>query len=98
LKFVLLAQSGDLTITVLCGRFRISRKTGYKWIEHYRQNGQPALANRSRAPKQIHHRPTDEIEKVITAERRKQRLGSVQKFLRFIHCFIFLTSLMNQPA
>jgi putative transposase len=32
----------------LCGRFGISRKTGYKWIERYEQHGAEALEDRSR--------------------------------------------------
>lgn len=71
LKFVLLAQSGEFTITELCERFKISRKTGYKWIERYQQEGRSGLTDRSSAPKQVHHRTPDEIEKVITAVRRK---------------------------
>jgi transposase InsO family protein len=32
----------------LCGRFGISRKTGYKWIERYEQHGAEALEDRTR--------------------------------------------------
>ena len=32
----------------LCERYGISRKTGYKWVERYRQGGIEALAERSR--------------------------------------------------
>lgn len=32
----------------LCERYGISRKTGYKWVERYRQGGHDALAERSR--------------------------------------------------
>ena len=71
LEFVLLAQTGEFTITELSKRFKISRKTGYKWIQRYKQEGHAGLMDRSRAPKQVHHRTPDEIEKLITAERRK---------------------------
>ena len=37
----------------------------------YKQEGHAGLMDRSRAPKQVHHRTHDEIEKLITAERRK---------------------------
>lgn len=36
----------------LCERYGISRKTGYKWIERYRESGVEGLAERSRRP---HH-------------------------------------------
>lgn len=38
----------------LCERYGISRKTGYKWVERYREEGMAGLAERSRRP---HHRP-----------------------------------------
>ena len=34
----------------LCARYRVSRKTGYKWIERYRQEGAEGLEERSRRP------------------------------------------------
>lgn len=35
----------------LCGQYGISRKTGYKWVERYREDGMEALSDRSRRPK-----------------------------------------------
>jgi transposase InsO family protein len=34
----------------LCARYRVSRKTGYKWIERYQQEGAEGLEERSRRP------------------------------------------------
>jgi len=39
-------------VTELCRRYGISRKTGYKWAERYRDGGVAALAERSHAPLQ----------------------------------------------
>ncbi|MFV3308924.1 integrase core domain-containing protein [Pseudomonas sp. NY15181] len=36
------------SFTVLCERFGISRKTGYKWVERYRQSGLEGLGEQSR--------------------------------------------------
>ena len=41
------------SIKDLCEWFKISRKTGYKWINRYDEGGREALADRSRAPQ--HH-------------------------------------------
>ena len=38
-QFVSLAATGRFTFTELCADFRISRKTGHKWRERYRQEG-----------------------------------------------------------
>src|SRR5213595_191954 len=41
------------TVTELCARYGVSRKTGYKWLARYADVGVAGLAERSRAP----HRP-----------------------------------------
>lgn len=40
----------------LCQRYGISRKTGYKWVERYREHGVEGLQERSRRP---HHHATE---------------------------------------
>lgn len=50
-EFVELAKQTECDMTSLCERFGISRKTGYKWIERYKQEGDSGLKNRSRRPK-----------------------------------------------
>ncbi len=50
LEFVQLAVVADSNISLLCRRFGISRKTGYKWLKRYRQDGVAGLQDVSRAP------------------------------------------------
>ena len=47
--FVSEALRRQRTMEQLCLAYGISRKTGYKWLERYRQGGEPALADRSHA-------------------------------------------------
>ena len=42
--------SGDFTMTCLCDRYGISRKTGYKWVGRYASEGVAGLVDRSHAP------------------------------------------------
>lgn len=58
------------TMTELCYRFGISRKTGYKWVKRFREGGKPALADRSRAPRSCPHKTPPEIEKFIVDKRK----------------------------
>lgn len=44
----------SISLQALCHRFKISPKTGYKWIMRYRAEGDKGLENRSRRP---HHSP-----------------------------------------
>jgi transposase InsO family protein len=41
---------GERTMTELCSEFGVSRKTAYKWLGRYREEGPSALEDRSRAP------------------------------------------------
>lgn len=50
-EFVLLAQQAGANVRRLCRRFGISAKSGYKWLQRFRAEGLPGLADRSRRPK-----------------------------------------------
>jgi len=39
MRFVTAAEAGEETMTALCRRFGLSRKTGYKWLARYRLDG-----------------------------------------------------------
>lgn len=56
-KFIADQRSGLWTMTELCDRYEISRKTGYKWLERYRLEGPGGLAERSHAAR-VHGRAT----------------------------------------
>jgi putative transposase len=53
LKFVEQCLREDETMSALCERFGISRKTGYKWLGRYRELGALGLHDLPRAP--LHH-------------------------------------------
>jgi putative transposase len=51
LKFVAECESSDESMTQICARYRVSRKTGYKWLARWQSSG--SLADLSRAPHQV---------------------------------------------
>lgn len=55
----------------LCERFGISRKTGYKWLNRFRENGQAGLEPLSRRPKSMPRKTPDEVVDAVIALRRK---------------------------
>ena len=62
---------GIATISELCIRYGISRKTGYKWIDRYLHEGPQGLEDRSRSPHEIPHRtPRIVIDALIELRRR----------------------------
>jgi len=63
--FIKLVENGSFSISELCRRFNISRKTGYKWINRYRKDGDEGLKNRSRRPHNSPSKTTNKIERII---------------------------------
>ena len=47
-RFVILAESDRYTTKELCEHFGISRKTGYKWLKRYKEEGKKGLEDKSR--------------------------------------------------
>lgn len=70
-RFVLGAFSDCFTMTELCERYGISRKTGYKWIERYRGGGDPACADASRAPRTHPNATPEDVVELIVQLRGK---------------------------
>jgi transposase InsO family protein len=65
-------------ISRLCRRFNISRKTGHKWIDRFRQEGLPGLNDRSRARLTQSHQTSEAVvEKILEIKSRHPYWGPV---------------------
>src|SRR2546422_1737304 len=60
-RFVDDAQHGLFSMTELCARYGISRKTGYKWLDRYDAQGQEGLRDRSHAPEACPHKISADV-------------------------------------
>lgn len=49
-ELVTLAHAGSVSVTELCRRFEVSRKTAYKWLARAEEAGVSGLSDRSRRP------------------------------------------------
>lgn len=63
------------SMAALCRRFGISRKTGYKWLERYEQEGEMGLLERSRAARLHPNQTPRAMEEAIIAVRQARRWG-----------------------
>jgi putative transposase len=72
------------TMTELCDRYDISRKTGYKWLERFDAGGRAGLSDRSRAPHQCPHRITDHVAALICLARRQHPSWGPEKLLQWL--------------
>ncbi len=76
MDFVAVYRRGLLSMSELCAEFEISRKTGYKWLNRFEQEGRRGLKDRSRRPKQHPAQlPDDVIERCVALKRRKPHWG-----------------------
>ena len=69
-RFVDLHLQGEHSIAELCRRFRISRKTGYKWLGRFFEGCE--LVDRSRRPHASPHAVARWLEEAIVASRRQR--------------------------
>jgi putative transposase len=73
-----------LSISELCCNYQVSRKTGYKWIDRYLENGATGLADRSRRPHLCpHETPTKLVELILEARRHHPTWGA-KKLLKIL--------------
>ena len=83
-EFSQLASQGNLTMTELCQRFRISRQTGYKWRRRYAEGSVQGLEERSRRPRNCPRQCGAEIEQQVLALRREHPCWGGRKLRRLL--------------
>ncbi|HVF12861.1 MAG TPA: IS481 family transposase [Actinomycetota bacterium] len=76
--------NGDFTITELAARFGVSRKTAYKWIGRFEEEGRPGLSDRSRRPASCPSQTPGHIVDEILALRRRHPLWGAKKLLAIL--------------
>ena len=64
-KFILAYQQKFDDFKTLCERFNVSRKTGYKWLSRYEEEGFVGLQDRSRAPNVVANKISEACRKQI---------------------------------
>jgi transposase len=69
LRFVARLLDGE-GMSEVCRDFGISRKTGYKIFNQYKDQGLDALADRSRRPVRYANQLSDQVERLIVALKR----------------------------
>lgn len=64
-------ESGLYSLTELCREYGISRQTGHKTLSRYRDGGESALLDKSRAPHHIPHKTDAWVERELCELRRR---------------------------
>ena len=82
LEFVTLALADEANVSRLCRRFGISRKTGYKWLERFLNDGVEGLLDRSRKPLHSPIKTPEEMEQAVLEVREKHPSWGGRKIKR----------------
>ena len=84
LQFVSDHQRGLFTMAELCAQNQISRKTGYKWLARYAEEGPPGLVERSHAPHVCPHRIPEEMASLLLEVRTAHSTWGPRKLLDYL--------------
>lgn len=84
-EFVQLVEGKTtMSLTKLCQRYGISRKTGYKWLGRYRKQGLEGLADHSRRPKHSPGQLPKAKEQSLVTLRHNHPLWGARKIRRLL--------------
>ena len=72
------------SITELCDRYQISRKTGYKWIDRYLTLGPAGLDEHSRRPRHCPRETPERVVEAILEARRRHPHWGAKKLLTIV--------------
>lgn len=78
-EFVMFAQAEEPNVSVLCARYGISRKTGYKWLRRFGADGVAGLQDRSRRPIHTNNKTADAVEQAVIELRQKHPAWGARK-------------------
>lgn len=74
----------DASVVELCRQAGVSRKTAYKWLQHYRAAGRAGLEDQSRAPHTQPHAVSDAVLDMILTTRHEHPTWGVKKILPYL--------------
>src|SRR5258708_27163237 len=81
IRFVSDSGSVLYTMTEICRRYGVSRKTGSKWAQRFSNEGYEGLAERSRAPQHSPLRTPDDLQEALVELRRRRATWGPRKLL-----------------
>lgn len=82
MEFIMLLGTEQVAFAELCGRFNISRKTGYKWLTRYKSEGICGLDDRTRRPRNITRHIEPVVEEAIVSMRKTHPTWGARKIRR----------------
>lgn len=82
--FITQARQEGRNMTQLCTAYGISRKTGYKWLRRYHEQGVTGLRDQSRRPHHSPQRTAAAVEQLILQAREQHPVWGGRKLKRWL--------------
>ncbi len=83
-EFVTVAQEREGHFAELCRRYGVSRKTGYKWLQRFGEQGPAGLADRSRRPQRSPTHTSAEVEQAVVRVRQRHPAWGARKIAHYL--------------
>lgn len=84
IEFCMLTSKPGSNISELCRRFNITRRTGYRWIKRYYDEGLPGLMDKSKRPHHFPNQTPEGIEKYVVKIRGTDQEWGSKKLHKII--------------
>jgi len=84
MQFLAAVMRGEEGMAALCRAYEISRKTGYKWLARYKEEGGVGLTERSRAPRTHPQAVSAAVEATVLAARAAHPTWGPRKLLAWL--------------
>lgn len=84
IEFCILASKTGSNMSDLCNRFKISRRTGYKWLERYLEKGFIGLEDKSRRPNNFPNQTPRPIDQYVVDLRENDPEWGAKKLHKII--------------
>ena len=83
-RFVAAVDAGHESFSVLCERFGVSRKTGYKWWNRYVGEGIDGLKDQSRSARRRPNQTSIEVDELVVGARKTHPTWGPKKLKVFL--------------
>jgi transposase InsO family protein len=80
-EFIFRTWRSTETFTETCRKFGISTKTGYKWLERFKEKGAAGLVDESRARKNVQNKTNPEIQNRLLKIKEKHKAWGAKKIM-----------------
>lgn len=85
IEFCMLASKTGSNMSDLCKRFNITRRTGYKWLHRYMDEGLIGLEDKSRRPENFPNQTSVDIDQYIIGLRKDDPEWGAKKLHKIIY-------------